>query len=181
MSFTRARAFVTFGVLFVIAIAAVVVALVRDTQGDPGASQCRDAVLVNMAVPSSSEEVRVRVLNATGEAGLAESVSTDLHNRGFLTEKPGQVKQQVKKGVAILRYGPEAFSGAWLIRAYFLDDVELQYDIKRKGAVVDVVVGGGYMSLATPTEVNQSIKEIGAPELPAGSCAAPVKAAPAAG
>ena len=175
MSFTRARALATFGVLLVLAIAAVIVAVVRDSQNGPVAGRCHGTVLVNMAVPDSPEDVTVRVLNGTRQPGLAQAMTTDLRNRGFKTEKPGEVHQRVDD-VAILRYGPEAFSSAWLIRAYLLDSAEEEYDVKRKGAVVDVVVGSGYLALATPTEVNQSIKEIGAPELPPGSCAAPVKA-----
>ena len=74
-----------------------------------------------------------------------------------------------------MRYGPEAVGSAWLLRAYFLNQADAQYDAKRKGVVVDVVIGSSFQQLATTTEVNQSLVELGEPELPVGACVAPAK------
>jgi hypothetical protein len=38
---------------------------------------------------------------------------------------------------------------------------------------VDIVIGSEFQQLATSTEVNQSLIEIGEPEVPPGACAAP--------
>jgi hypothetical protein len=42
---------------------------------------------------------------------------------------------------------------------------------------VDIVIGAQFQQLATSTEVNQSLVELGEPEVPPGACAAPVKKA----
>lgn len=174
MSFTRFRAFIVLGVLAVAAVVVVIVAIVRDSQGDPLADACEGATLVNATVPKGPEEVTVKVLNGTGQDGVGSSLTTDLSNRGFNTEKAAEAKKKVDD-VAVLRFGPEGLAGAWLLQAFFLNQAEEEYDPEKKGATVELTVGRGYSSLATPTEVNQSIKEMGDIELPVGTCAAPAK------
>jgi hypothetical protein len=172
MSFTRFRAFIVVGVLALAALVVVIVAVVRDTQGDAVADACKGATMVNAKIPSGPSEVTVKVLNGTSSEGVAQSLTRDLKNRGFKTQTPASSKKKVED-VAIVRYGPDALSSAWLLRAYFLNQAENQYDPKIKGAVVELTVGKSYRSLATPTEVNQSIKELGEIELPPGTCAKP--------
>jgi hypothetical protein len=175
MSFARVRALVVVGVLAVAAVVFVVVALVRDTQGDAVANGCpAGSVLANITLPNKPEQVTVKIYNGTDTDGLADSVTNDFKNRGFKTQKPAENKKKVD-GVAVMRYGPEAVGSAWLLRAYFLDQAETQYDAKRKGAVVDIVVGADFAQLATTTEVNQSLAGSGEPELPPGACAAKPK------
>jgi hypothetical protein len=176
MSFARVRALVVVGVLAVAAVVFVVVALVRDTQGDADfGGGCPDgSVMANVTLPDDPEQVTVRVYNGTKTAGLADSVTNEFKNRRFKTQKPAENKKKVD-GVAVMRYGPEAVGSAWLLRAYFLNQADVQYDAKRKGAVVDVVIGKGFQQLATTTEVNQSLVELGEPEVPLGACVAPAK------
>ena len=175
MSFARVRALVVVGVLAVAAVVFVVVALVRDTQGDAVAGGCPEgSVMANVTLPDDPEQVTVRVFNGTDTAGLADSVTNEFKNRRFKTGKPAENKKKVD-GVAVMRYGPEAVGSAWLLRAYFLNQADAQYDAKRKGVVVDVVIGSSFQQLATTTEVNQSLVELGEPELPVGACAAPAK------
>jgi len=176
MSFARVRALVVVGVLAVAAVVFVVVALVRDTQGDAVAGGgCPDgSVMANVTLPEDPEDVTVKVYNGTKTAGLADNVTNEFKNRRFKTQKPGENKKKVD-GVAVMRYGPEAVGSAWLLRAYFLNQADVQYDAKRKGAVVDVVVGKSFQQLATTTEVNQSLVELGEPEVPLGACVAPAK------
>jgi hypothetical protein len=176
MSFARVRALVVVGVLAMAAVVFVVVALVRDTQGDAVVGGgCPDgSVLANVTLPSKPEQVTVKVYNGTDTPGLADSVTNEFKNRQFKTQKPAENKKKVE-GVAVMRYGPEAVGSAWLLRAYFLNQADGQYDPKRKGAVVDIVVGSEFQQLATTTEVNQSLVELGEPELPPGACAAPAK------
>jgi hypothetical protein len=176
MSFARVRALVVVGVLAVAAVVFVVVALVRDTQGDAVAGGgCPDgSVMANVTLPDDPEQVTVKVYNGTKTPGLADNVTNEFKNRRFKTVKPAENKKKVDD-VAVMRYGPEAVGSAWLLRAYFLNQADVQYDAKRKGAVVDVVIGSGFQQLATTTEVNQSLVELGEPEVPLGACVAPAK------
>ena len=178
MSFARVRALVVIGVLAVAAVVFVVVALVRDTQSDAVAGDgCPDgAPRANVTLPDDPDEVKVRVLNGTKEAGKADKVTNDFKNRGFVMQKPGESKSKFDR-IAIIRYGPKAVGDAQLLKAYFLGKAKPQYIAKRTTDVVDIVIGAQYQQLATSTEVNQSLVELGEPEVPPGACAAPVKKA----
>lgn len=175
MSFSRVRALVVICVLAVAAIVFVVVALVRDTQGGAAAGDgCpENAPRANMQLPDDTDQVKLRVLNGTKTAGLADRVSDDFKNRGFKMEKPGENKSKVDR-VAVLQYGPKAVGNAQVVNAYFLGQAKTEFSAKRTNDVVDVVIGSKYRQLATPTEVNQSLIELGEPTPPPGSCAAPV-------
>jgi hypothetical protein len=178
MSLTRFRAFIVFGVLMMAALVVVIVAVARDTQNGPLADACHGAVMVNATLPRGTSEITVKVFNGTGKAGVASALTTDLGNRGFHTEKPGQTKARIDD-VAVVRFGPKSLSYAWLLQAFFLNQTKQEYDPKRTTATIDVIVGRGYQQLATPTEVNQSLAALGDPKLPPGSCAAPKKEAAA--
>jgi len=176
MSFARVRALVVVGVLAVAAIVFVITALVKDSQGDEvTADNCpAGAPLADVTLPDDPAEVSVKIYNGTNTAGLAESVTNEFKNRRFTVQKPGESKTRYK-GVAEIRYGPDAVGRAQLLRAYFLDRSKLEYNAKRKGALIDIVIGSGFRQLATTTEVNQSLVEVGEPTLPPGACAKPVK------
>jgi hypothetical protein len=172
MSFARVRAIVVVGVLVVAAVIFVVVALVRDTQGGSNNTEgCpKDWPRVNITLPEP-KQVKIKVFNATNSDGAGAQVTEDFRNRKFQTQKPqGDVK--AVDGVAVLRYGPKAAGAAHLLRAYFLDQAETDYDPKRTSDVVDVVIGKNFRQLATTTEVNQSLVELGQPQLPPQSCPA---------
>ena len=177
MSFARVRALVVIGVLAVAAVVFVIVALVRDTQQGAVAGGCpKGSVMANVTLPETPSEVTIKVYNGTDTTGLGENVTEAFANRNFKTQKPAENKKKFN-GVAQLRYGPQAVGAAHLLKAYFLARAEPQYDPKRKGAVVDVVIGTEFQQLATTTEVNQSLVELGEPEVPPGACAAPPKKA----
>jgi hypothetical protein len=174
MSFARVRALVVIGVLAVAAIVFVVVALVQDSQGDASADGgCPDgAPLADITLPDDPAEVKVKIVNATRTADLAEKVSTDFKNRGFAVQKPGESKTKFDR-IAIIRFGPKTVDDAQLLKAYFLGKAKPEYSAKRTNDVVDIIIGAEYAQLATSTEVNQSLVELGEPELPLGACAAP--------
>jgi len=176
MSFARVRALVVIGVLAVAAVVFVIVALVRDTQHDAlaGDSCPPGAPLANVTLPDDPDQVTVKVLNGTKTPGLAENVTNDFKNRRFKVQAPGEDKKRVKN-VAVVRYGPEAVGSAQLLEAYFLGQATPEYNPKRKGAVVEIVIGSRFQQLATSTEVNQSLVELGEPQVPPGACAAPAK------
>jgi hypothetical protein len=176
MSFARVRALVVVGVLAVAAIVFVIVALVRDTQGGPTAGEeCpAGAPRADLTLPDDPAEVSVKIYNGTDKPGLADSVTNEFKNRRFTTQKPAESKTKYK-GVAEIRYGPDSVGKAQLLRAYFLAQSKMSYSAKRKGQVIDIVIGNEFRQLATTTEVNQSLVEVGEPTLPPGSCLKPVE------
>jgi hypothetical protein len=176
MSFARVRALVVVGVLAVAAIVFVITALVRDSQGNEVTEDnCpAGAPLADVTLPDDPADVTIKVYNGTNTTGLADSVTNEFKNRRFTVQKPAESKTKYK-GVAEIRYGPDAVGRAQLLRAYFLDQSKLEYNAKRKGILIDIVIGNQFRQLATTTEVNQSLVEVGEPTLPPGACAKPAK------
>jgi hypothetical protein len=173
MSFARVRALVIVGVLVVAAAIMVGVTLAKDTQsGGPVAEGCPPGwPVANIQLPEE-KEVKINVYNATDSQGLARGVANDFKNQGFKIGKTGNdPKKKAVSAVAVLRYGPKAVGAAHLLRAYFLDEAQTEFDIKRTDATVDVVIGTSYKQLATPTEMRQSLSQLGNPTLPEGTCA----------
>ncbi|HEX6681874.1 MAG TPA: LytR C-terminal domain-containing protein [Candidatus Limnocylindrales bacterium] len=174
---TRIRALVVVGILSIAAIVLVVVTVNRDSQGgDTTAQNCQPGnIPVSLELPESGSEITINVFNATQTTGLANNVAADFRNRKFNVEK---VESEMENGqekyypdeVAVLRYGPKTVAAAHLLRAYFLNETTPQFDLKREDNIVDVVVGGRFKQLATPTEVNQAVAILGRPKLPPGTC-----------
>ncbi|WP_210405923.1 LytR C-terminal domain-containing protein [Micromonospora sp. MH33] len=168
------RALVVVGLLAVTALVFVVVALVRDTQGTASSAEnCPQGWPIADLRLREQKDVKINVYNGTDEVGLAGSVADDFRNRKFQVKKEGNAKPVDE--VAVLRYGPKGVGSAHLLRAYFLNNAKLEPDLKRKDDTVDVVLGNGFQQLATTTEVNQSLGDLGSPEAPAGTCPGPVK------
>ncbi|MEH0973525.1 LytR C-terminal domain-containing protein [Micromonospora sp. CPCC 205546] len=164
------RALVVVGLLAVLALVFVVVALVRDTQSSAGlAGGCPEGWPLADVTLRDHKDVKINVYNATDEPGRANTVADDFRNRKFQVKKVGNEKKQIDD-VAVLRYGPKGVGSAHLLRAYFLDNAEWEYNAERTDDVVDVVLGSGFQQLATTTEVNQSLGDLGAPVAPPGSC-----------
>jgi hypothetical protein len=174
MSFARVRALVVVGVLFLAAAILAVMALVRDSQSDPkAAAGCpKNAVLVNTRLPNENKDVKIKVFNGTDQPGLAEGVGEDFAHRGFTVDKKKENSPKAIDQIAVLRYGPKAVGSAWLLRAYFLQEADTQFDARRQNDVVDVIVGKKFQQLATETEVKQSLTQLGNPSPPAGTCPA---------
>jgi hypothetical protein len=175
MSFARVRALVFVGVLVGIALVFVVIAVVNDSQGGGIAAKgCPAGYKLANVTLREAKDVKINVYNATNQPGLANSLADDFKNRKFQVLKTGN--DPLKKGiedVAVLRYGPKGVGSAHLLSAYFLAKAVPEYDPNRGDDVVDVVVGNNFQQLATTTEVNQSLGEIGRPVLPPNTCAAP--------
>ncbi|MBB4692679.1 LytR C-terminal domain-containing protein [Paractinoplanes abujensis] len=167
------RSLVVVGFLLVVAIVVVVIAVVRDTQANAAAGQdCPPgAPRVSLDLPADASQVKLRVLNGTTTPGLAERVTEDFKNRGFVMSKPAASKGKLKD-VAVVRYGPKTVGAAQWIRAYFLDEAEPQYSATRSSDVIDIIIGPKYRQLATYTEVNQALAQLSVPKLPPGACEA---------
>jgi len=174
MSFARVRALVVVGLLAVLALVFVVVAMVRDTQSKAGTGEgCPKGWPLADVALHEQKDVKINVYNATEESGRAGTVADDFRNRKFQVKKVGNAEKGVDE-VAVLRYGPKGVGSAHLLRAYFLNNAKLAFDINRKDDTVDVVLGNSFQQLATTTEVNQSLGDLGSPEAPPGTCPAPV-------
>ncbi|MGW4501454.1 LytR C-terminal domain-containing protein [Micromonospora sp. NPDC004336] len=164
------RALVVVGLLAVLALVFVVVALVRDTQGEASlAGGCPEGWPLADVTLREPKDVKINVFNGTDRIGLAGAIADDFRNRKFQVKKTADEKKQIDD-VAVLRYGPKGVGSAHLLRAYFLDEAEYEYDAKRTDDVVDVVLGSGFQQLATTTEVNQSLADLGPPQAHDGSC-----------
>ncbi|WP_127549956.1 LytR C-terminal domain-containing protein [Actinoplanes sp. OR16] len=171
MTNTRVRAYRIISALAAVAAATVTVAVVHDTQSVAVAGESC-AARVNLALPDGAGQVTLRVLNGTRTAGLAERVSEDFENRGFVMRKPAKSKTASDE-VAVIEFGPKSVGAAQWIRAFFLGQAEPRFLPSRTTDVIDVVIGDRYRQLATQTEVNQSLAQLGEPELPPGTCASP--------
>ncbi|GIE85807.1 LytR C-terminal domain-containing protein [Actinoplanes regularis] len=176
MSFTRVRALCTLGLVLVAAVVVVVVALVRDSQADAATGNgCpQGTTMVNLDLPAQASEVKLRVFNGTRTPGLADRVSKDFKDRGFQVQPPGKGKYK-SAATAIVRFGPKTVGAAQWIRAHFLGEAEPQFAATQTTDVIDIIVGDQYRQLATRTEVNQSMAQLGSPDLPPGTCAAPTE------
>jgi hypothetical protein len=176
MTFTRVRALIIVAVLFMTAGVAVVMAVGRDSQtASTETDLCADGLVPARIKMPERDQVTLNVFNGTSRSGLAEQIGAEFKSRGFkVNPKPtAPVETKPYDQIAQITYGPDAVGAAWLTSAYFLvNDAEMQFDINRKGAEVDVVLGEKFQQLATSTEVNQSIAAIGNPSLPDGTCEA---------
>ena len=114
MSFARVRALVVVGVLVVAAVVFVVVALVRDTQGDaPPADGCPDgAPLADVTLPDDPTRSRSRSSTAPTSAGLADRSPPSSRTAGSQVQKPGDEQDRSSSDVAVIRYGPKAVGAA---------------------------------------------------------------------
>jgi hypothetical protein len=178
MSFARVRALAVVGILIVAAAVFVIVAVVKDHQsgGTVDAKKCAEgSVMANAKLPRQ-EDVKVTIYNATSRTGAASDVANDFLSRRFkeakvVTAAPNPPVAKPADEVAVIRYGPQTVGAAWLVRAYFLNQAEAQFDKARQDDKVEIILGGKFRQLPTTTEVNQAIAALGNPELPEGTCA----------
>jgi hypothetical protein len=174
MTFARVRALIFVAVLFITAGVVVIMAIGRDSQTRPNVSNPCPSGLVpaNVRMPERGQ-VTLNVYNGTRRSGVAEDIGEEFKNRGFVVAKMGQApgNKVYNDEIAVINFGPQAVGAAALVSAYFLvDEARMNFDIKRKDALVDVIIGGQFQQLATTTEVNQSIAALGNPDLPKGTC-----------
>ena len=104
-------------------------------------------------------------------ADLARSVAQDLRDRRFGVGTVGNDRTRHPDVVAVLRFGPDTVGAAHLLLAYLAEDnVTLEFDPARRTGDVDLVVGGQFRQLATPTAMRHRIAVLGRPALPPGTC-----------
>lgn len=171
MSFARVRALAIVGVLVTCAAILVAVTLFKDHQrGTLATDACpKGAVIADVRLPEP-KNIKIMFFDSTGNPALASSTSEEFKNRQFQVTVKDVEKTNNK--VATLRYGPKSVGAAWLLRAYFLDSADTEFDIARTDDdTVDVVLGGGFRKLATTSEVGQALAQLGRAENPSGTCA----------
>jgi hypothetical protein len=173
MNMARVRALAIVGTLAVAATVLVVVTMTKDTQTETEAGpKCAPGLVqVSLKLPSTETTIKIKVFNATNRVNVAGNVATDFKYRRFEVIETGNAPTAVPDEVAVLRYGPKAIANAHVLRAYFLNEADREFDIKREDDVVDVIIGGRYQQLATHTEFNQAIGALGRPAAPTGTCA----------
>jgi hypothetical protein len=173
MTFARLRALVIVGTLFVSAVIFVVYAIATDkqTRVSVGANCPAGYVKANLKLPDEPKYIKINVYNATDQPGLAVEVANELRARKFTigTVSNDPLGKHIDS-VAVLRYGPGMVGAAWVVRAYFLNEAERQFDIERKDDTVDIVLGKSFRKLATETEMRQSLTQAGPAKLEEKTC-----------
>ena len=178
MTFSKVRALIFVAVLFVTAGVVVIMAIGRDTQTQAShAESCKPGEIPAHNDMPERGQVKLNIYNGTNRVGLAEDIGAQFKTRGFILGKtetaPAKPDGKPYDNIATIIYGPEAVGAAALVSAYFLaNQATMQFNIKRTGPEVDVILGNQFQQLATTTEVNQSIAIIGKPPLEPGTCEA---------
>jgi len=102
-----------------------------------------------------AEDVRVRVLNGTGQNGLAAQVSVALQGPGFSIADRGDAGGKYQQ--TTIRYGSGGFSKAQLLQRYLQNGARLVSDPSLRTVDVALVVGSDYAGVrSTPAPVPPS-------------------------
>lgn len=179
MNAARIRALAVVSTLMIATLVLVYFTMHRDSQTHASyASGCPAGTIAIVTSPlPTTNTITIKVWNGSKRVGLADQVADDFRHRGFTVEKVGRHDNKPTTDVvASISYGPQTVGAAWVVRAYFLmtdmsTDSNMHFDLKRKSAVIDVVLGKGFRQLGAPTEVNQAIAALGTPTAPKGTCA----------
>ncbi len=107
--------------------------------------------------PVPARQIRVNVYNANGRSGLAGSVAEALRARGVKVDEVANDPARRKvPDTAHLRHGKAGRRAALTLRGHFPGAV-LVAD-KRKGAVVDVVLGQKFERIATVAQARAALR-----------------------
>jgi LytR cell envelope-related transcriptional attenuator len=101
--------------------------------------------------PPAPSEVRVKVLNGSGRAGLAQTVSQQLGDAGFVKAGTGN-DERGRVAVTEIRHAPGAEAKGRALLPYIGTSVRLVGDPALKNTDVAVVLGSDFSGLAnTPS------------------------------
>lgn len=117
---------------------------------DPGPRPCPTPT----ETAAQPAEVRVRVLNGTGERGLAAAAGAELQARGYVVTGIGDTASPVTE-VAQVLHGPDGLRAARSIAAQV--DAAVLVDDDRSGPDVDLALGAGYAGLRPLAAVTPSL------------------------
>jgi hypothetical protein len=144
--------------LVVLAVAAVAVWWYVIRQEEQHVADKQAACSTAQAAPPSLDpaSVSLRVYNATDTAGLATQVADALKARGFTVgEVANDTSGRDVTGVGELRHGQPGKDAADYVRLYIPGAGD--YPDTRATAVVDVVIGPEFTTLATPDDVAKAL------------------------
>lgn len=117
----------------------------------PSPVPTRTAKLAPLPQPAG---VTLNVLNATARGGLAKSNADELAKRGFKVARFGNALPPYDRKVtqaALLVAGPAGEAAAREAGTQVLGST-VKIDPARKGTAVDLLIGNGFTTLATPAE-----------------------------
>ena len=140
--------------LLVLAVAAVAVwwYVIRQEDKKVAAQQAACSTVAAAAPSLDPASVSLRVYNATDTAGLAQTVATALKDRGFTVgEIANDTSGREVTGVGELRFGQPGKDAAAYVKLYVPGATD--YPDTRATAVVDVVIGPDFTTLATADAV----------------------------
>ena len=140
--------------LVVLAVAAVAVWWYVIRQEEQHVAAQKAACSTVAAAPPSLDPaaVTLRVYNATDKAGLATTVANSLKERGFTVgEIANDTSGREVTGVGELRFGQPGKDAAAYVKLYVPGATD--YPDTRATAVVDVVIGPDFTTLATADAV----------------------------
>jgi hypothetical protein len=145
--------------LLVLAVAALGVwwYVLRQHSDDLAAQQaaCSSAAAAPPSLAPGT--VTVRVLNATGQRGLAATVARELQSRGFtVTEYGNDSSGRTITGVGEIRHGARGREAAAYLGVYFKGASD--YLDTRATATVDVVIGPDFKQVATQDQVATALE-----------------------
>ncbi|GAA4898696.1 LytR cell envelope-related transcriptional attenuator [Stackebrandtia albiflava] len=168
MRITQVRAIIVVGVLAVVAIATSWFAIANDTQTAQGDDCPPGSVPVSLKL-AEEEDVAVRVLNATDNAGLADQASAQLTDYGFEVIETGNSDKEELEAQVEIHFGPDTVADAHLLRSYFADSARF-FSLEYEEDYVEVILGPGFQQLNTKSDARNALSVIGWPEAPEGTC-----------
>jgi hypothetical protein len=110
--------------------------------------------VADTATAPPTAPVTINVYNSTSRAGLARDTADALEGRGFkIAAVANDPKKATIAGTAVVRHVSTALEQArWAAAQVPGSTLQQVAATGRKGAKVDVVIGAGYTTLATPAE-----------------------------
>jgi hypothetical protein len=126
------------------------------------------------AAPRSGEKlpepgkITVNVFNATTRTGLAKDTADELKKRGFKIGKVGNATPQYDKkvkGIGVLLGPRSALHSALPVLGTQLTGAQQLTDT-RKGTEVDLIIGTGFKTLATPSVASKALTALTHPAPP---------------
>ncbi|MEU8607066.1 hypothetical protein AB0C29_03570 [Actinoplanes sp. NPDC048791] len=133
----------------------------------PAGPSSRCAFPVDLKLPDNPGDVVIKVV---GRSDLVGATAIELGHRGFVASELRSFDPDADNAgpVAVLRYGPQAVGAATVVRALVSGDVAMKFLPDRGDRTIDLALGTGFRRLATTTEVNMALVELGEPTRPPG-------------
>jgi hypothetical protein len=117
------------------------------TSPSPSPSPCMTTMVTPAQELPLKDDVVLNIYNSTKKKGLAAQVALDFKREGFRINKIENDPRDARvKGVAEIRFGPNAADAAKLVEYYLAGATMVELD--RTSDRVDVAVGRGYTQLA---------------------------------